>query len=104
MDSRHTGSGDTSGEYPGFVALSARLTGWDERELRATGKVRLHHDTVVGRLGRAAVGRFLDDVAAAGGDPGGVTDEFSRAVARAITHLWRFGEWPDVILPDSSGP
>ncbi|WP_372404301.1 hypothetical protein [Streptomyces luteireticuli] len=82
-------------EHPGFLALSARLTGRDEAELRATGLVGRHHATALARLGRAAVGRFVDDLAAAGGDPGRVTAPESREAARAITHLWRTGTWPD---------
>ncbi|MBH1937357.1 hypothetical protein I5Q34_24330 [Streptomyces sp. AV19] len=82
-------------EYPGFLALSARLTGRDEGELRATGLVGRHHATTLARVGRAAVGRFLDDLAAAGGDPGRVSAPESREIARAITHLWRTGGWPE---------
>ncbi|WP_171172152.1 hypothetical protein [Streptomyces sp. I05A-00742] len=81
-------------EHPGFVALSARLTGRGEDELRASGLVRLHHDTTLERVGREAVGRFLDDLDAADGDPDALVDARSRGIARAIVHLWQTGAWP----------
>ncbi|MGK5636721.1 hypothetical protein ACSNOK_00105 [Streptomyces sp. URMC 126] len=81
-------------DHPGFVALSARLTGQDEDELRASGLVRLYHDTTLERVGREAVGRFLDDLDAAGGDPDALADPESRGIARGIVHLWRTGVWP----------
>ncbi|WP_049717942.1 hypothetical protein [Streptomyces caatingaensis] len=81
-------------EHPGFLALSARLTGRGEDELRATGLVARHHATTLARAGRAAVGRFVDDLAAAGGDPGRLAAPESRELARAVTHLWRTGRWP----------
>ncbi|MEU1308200.1 hypothetical protein ABZ419_04785 [Streptomyces cinnamoneus] len=83
-------------EYPGFVDMSVRLTGFDEFELRGTGMVRLYHDTTVEQVGREAVGRFIDDLDAAGGDPDGLVDETSRDIARAITHLWYLGVWPQL--------
>ncbi|MEV4436886.1 hypothetical protein [Streptomyces sp. NPDC049555] len=81
-------------DHPGFVELSVRLTGLDEARLRATGLVGAHHDTTLQRLGRPAVGRFLADLAAVDGDPRRLTDETSRRIADAITHLWRTGRWP----------
>ncbi|MEU5130311.1 hypothetical protein [Streptomyces mobaraensis] len=81
-------------DHPGFAALSARLTGRDEDELRATGLVRLYHDATLERVGREAVGRFLDDLDAAGGDPDALVDPESRGIARAIVQLWRTGVWP----------
>ncbi|MGW1071892.1 hypothetical protein [Streptomyces sp. NPDC002537] len=83
----------------GFVDLSARLTGFDAFDLRATGMVRLYHDTVLDQIGREAVGRFLDAMAAAGGDPDRLTDETARDIARAITHLWYLGVWPQLARP-----
>lgn len=100
MDSRHTAPSPEPVEVPpecrGFVAISVRLTGFDEFDLRATGMVRLYHDTTVEQVGREAVGRFIDDLAAAGGDPDGIADETSRDIARAITHLWYLGVWPQL--------
>ncbi|MFI1800284.1 hypothetical protein ACH427_23435 [Streptomyces sp. NPDC020379] len=83
-------------ELPGFVGLSVRLTGFDAFDLYATGMVRLYHDTTLDQLGRAAVGRFLTDMEAAGGDPDRLVDETSRDIARAITHLWYLGVWPQL--------
>ncbi|MFI9202458.1 hypothetical protein [Streptomyces sp. NPDC053048] len=88
--------GGSRPEHAGFVAVSERLTGFDEFELRATGMVRLYHDTTIAQLGRPAVGRFLAAMAAAGGDPDGLADETSRDIARAITHLWYLGVWPQL--------
>ncbi|MEU4212335.1 hypothetical protein AB0F13_20440 [Streptomyces sp. NPDC026206] len=100
MDPEHSapppGPAGAPAECAGFVAVSVRLTGFDEFELRATGMVRLYHDTTVEQVGRAAVGRFIDDLAAAGGDPDGIADETSRDIARAITHLWYLGVWPQL--------
>ncbi|MEU8582852.1 hypothetical protein [Streptomyces abikoensis] len=101
MDTQHpaTTAHEPPGALPecaGFVELSVRLTGFDEFDLRGTGMVRLYHDTTLDQLGRAAVGRFLDDLAAAGGDPGALADEVSRDIARAITHLWYLGIWPSL--------
>ncbi|GHF59020.1 hypothetical protein GCM10010218_45520 [Streptomyces mashuensis] len=81
-------------ECAGFVAVSVHLTGFDEFTLRSTGMVRLYHDTTIEQVGRAAVGRFLGDLAAAGDDPGRITDPVSLDIARAITHLWYLGVWP----------
>ncbi|GHG52453.1 hypothetical protein [Streptomyces griseocarneus] len=83
-------------DHAGFVAVSVRLTGFDEFDLRATGLVRLYHDTTLDQVGRPAVGRFLADLDAAGGDPDRITDETSRDIARAITHLWYLGVWPQL--------
>lgn len=83
---------DDEREFPGFVAVSALLTGRGTAELRATGRVRRYHQAIIDRVGRAAVGRFLDDLAAAGGNPEAIVDEGSREVARAIVALWRSSE------------
>ncbi|RLU82995.1 hypothetical protein CTZ27_28830 [Streptomyces griseocarneus] len=83
-------------EFQGFVDLSVRLTGFDAYDLHATGMVRLYHDTVLDQLGREAVGRFLAAVEAAGGDPDRLADEEARDIARAITHLWYLGVWPQL--------
>jgi hypothetical protein len=83
-------------EHPGFVELSVRLTGFDAYDLRATGMVGLYHATVLDQLGREAVGRFLDALAAADGDPDRLDDEVARDIARAITHLWYLGVWPQL--------
>ncbi|MFI9723044.1 hypothetical protein ACIHFE_25890 [Streptomyces sp. NPDC052396] len=80
-------------EFPGFVALSMRITGRTEGELRATGRVRLYHQATLARVGRPGVERFLAALAAAGGDPDGITDADAREVARGIGSLWREGAW-----------
>ncbi|MEU5052858.1 hypothetical protein [Streptomyces sp. NPDC021096] len=103
MDTEHTASPpepvEDPGECAGFVAISVRLTGFEEYDLRATGLVRLYHDTTLAQVGRAAVGRFIDDLAAAGGDPDGLADATSRDIARAVTHLWYLGVWPQLSRP-----
>lgn len=83
-------------ELPGFVGLSVRLTGFDAFDLYATGMVRLYHDTTIDQLGREAIGRFLADLEAVGGDPDRLVDETSRDIARAVTHLWYLGVWPQL--------
>ncbi|GAA3076114.1 hypothetical protein FHS39_002629 [Streptomyces olivoverticillatus] len=83
-------------ECAGFVAISGQLTGFDEFALRATGMVRLYHDTTISQVGRAAVARFIDAMDAAGGDPDALADETARDIARAVTHLWYLGVWPQL--------
>ncbi|MFI1252396.1 hypothetical protein ACH4U6_01130 [Streptomyces netropsis] len=89
---------DESVEVPppvaGFIDISERLTGFEAFDLYATGMAQLYHDTTVDQVGREAVGRFIGDMAAAGGDPDRLVDETSRDIARAVTHLWYLGVWP----------
>lgn len=80
------------GHVTGFVELSASLTGFGPGELWATGMAGQHYATVVGCVGYAEYQRF-----AAGLLADGVTslaDGFL-PIARAITHLWYLGVWPD---------
>ncbi|WKK23438.1 hypothetical protein QZH56_32750 [Streptomyces olivoreticuli] len=86
-------------ELTGFVGLSVRLTGFDAFDLHATGMVRLYHDTTLDQVGREAIGRFLADLESVGGDPDRLVDETSRDIARAITHLWYLGVWPQLSRP-----
>jgi hypothetical protein len=83
----------------GFIDASARLTGFDAYELYGTGMSGLYHATVLDQVGREAINRFVEDLAAAGGDPGLISDETSTEIARAITHLWYLGVWPQLARP-----
>lgn len=88
----HNGSVEGRGHITGFVDVSVSLTGFEPGELRATGLVEQHYATVVGRLGDDEYQRFAAGLLAAGGDP---LPDGLLPVARAITHLWYLGVWPD---------
>ncbi|WP_215078684.1 hypothetical protein [Streptomyces sp. ISL-11] len=79
-----------------FVDLSVRLTGFDAFELHATGLAGQYRTTALEQVGRQAFDRFLADLQTAGGDPDLIVDEISRDIARAITHLWYLGVWPQL--------
>ncbi|GGY01876.1 hypothetical protein [Streptomyces hiroshimensis] len=79
-----------------FLTASAALTGFDAFELHATGMAELYHDTAREQVGDAALGRLLDALAAAGGDPDGIADEIARDIARALAHTWYLGVWPQL--------
>ncbi|MGK5731985.1 hypothetical protein [Streptomyces sp. URMC 124] len=79
-----------------FLTASAALTGFDAFELHGTGMAGAYHETAREQVGDAALGRFLDALAAAGGDPDGITDEISRDIARAVAHTWYLGVWPQL--------
>ncbi|MEV4921690.1 hypothetical protein [Streptomyces roseoverticillatus] len=79
-----------------FITASAALTGFDAFDLHGTGMAGLYHETALEQVGRPAVARLLDALAAAGGDPDGITDETARDVARAIAHMWYLGVWPQL--------
>jgi hypothetical protein len=73
-----------------FVAISARLTGFDESDLLATGMARRYHAVLAEQVGAEHHHRFgTADLAA---------DELMRRIAEAVTHLWYLGVWPG--LPD----
>ncbi|MEU9703877.1 hypothetical protein [Streptomyces sp. NPDC047981] len=72
-----------------FTALSARLTGFDEAALEATGSTEVYRSVAVERLGAERYARLLrepEDV----GEPSGEL----RESARAVTYLWYTGSWP----------
>ncbi|ARZ71584.1 hypothetical protein SMD11_6008 [Streptomyces albireticuli] len=80
----------------GFVDVSVGLTGFDSFDLHATGVAALYLETALDQVGTEAFERFLDELDAAGGDPGRLEGETSRDIARAITHLWYLGVWPQL--------
>jgi hypothetical protein len=69
-----------------FTALSARLTGFDDVDLIATGLVEVYRAVAVEQLGTELYGRLLE-----GTEP---VDDASQAAARAVTYLWYTGSWP----------
>ncbi|MFB7449567.1 hypothetical protein ACFTWS_05120 [Streptomyces sp. NPDC057027] len=69
-----------------FTALSARLTGFDDVDLIATGLVEVYRAVAVEQLGTELYGRLLE--------PADATDDALRAAARAVTYLWYTGSWP----------
>ncbi|QLE70624.1 hypothetical protein FGW37_02485 [Streptomyces rectiverticillatus] len=79
-----------------FLTASAALTGFDAFELHGTGMAELYHETAREQVGEPALSRFLDALAAAGGDPDAIADETSRDIARALAHTWYLGVWPQL--------
>lgn len=81
----------TTDETADFTALSQELTGFDAATLRGTGLVETYLAVAAERLGRDRLGRLLG----AGGDPLGELDDDLLSAARALTHLWYTGSWPE---------
>ncbi|MFB7512279.1 hypothetical protein [Streptomyces sp. NPDC056144] len=73
-----------------FLTLSARLTGFDESALVATGLTETYRAVARERLGAELYGDLLDACA----DPAGLTDEPTARAARSVTYLWYTGSWP----------
>ncbi|MFJ5829012.1 hypothetical protein [Streptomyces sp. NPDC093089] len=73
-----------------FTALSARLTGFDDGELTATGLVETYRAVAAERLGAEAYRRLLNGTE----DPVGAPDGERAVSARAVTYLWYTGSWP----------
>ncbi|MET8750804.1 hypothetical protein ABZW32_12010 [Streptomyces sp. NPDC004667] len=80
----------TSDDTSDFTALSARLTGFDEEELRATGLCDAYRRVASEQLGTGRFERLLRGAAR----PGGGTDGGLPDAARAVTLLWYTGSWP----------
>ncbi|MFF2774249.1 hypothetical protein ACFVU3_05005 [Streptomyces sp. NPDC058052] len=81
-----------------FGALSARLTGFTETELTATGLTEAHRALAAERLGPDLYARLLHeardpDEAVRHAVDDVVDDELAHA-ARAVTYLWYTGGWP----------
>ncbi|WP_328946101.1 hypothetical protein OG259_36295 [Streptomyces sp. NBC_00250] len=74
-----------------FTALSARLTGFDEEDLAATGLTDVYRAVASERLGPRRYGRLLREVPA---EPDDVVDGELRQAAREVTYLWYTGSWP----------
>lgn len=96
-----------------FVALSAKLTGFDSGELQESGMVRVYHEVVVEQVGAERLEGLADSVAVFTDGPPRFEDDVARELARAITHLWYLGTWtgvscpplPDAgVAPSGSGP
>ncbi|MER6913581.1 hypothetical protein ABT354_18085 [Streptomyces sp. NPDC000594] len=80
----------TTDDLGRFLALSARLTGFDQVALEATGLVREYRAVAREQLGEERFARLLGS-----GDPlGGEPDGEPTAAARALTFLWYTGSWP----------
>jgi hypothetical protein len=80
-----------------FVALSAALTGFRPEELRATGLVGRHLDTVRGQAAGGPYRALVDHSGPVGNEwPIGsdTTDPNLQEFARAVTYLWYTGVWP----------
>ncbi|MEV7007470.1 hypothetical protein [Streptosporangium sp. NPDC051022] len=90
----HTISLDT------FVELSARLTGFDESELRATEMAPGYHATVTDEIDESQYERLVETLLKFGGDPLAADDQDVLDFARAVTYLWYVGTWPR--LPEAA--
>ncbi|MEU2236171.1 hypothetical protein [Streptomyces vietnamensis] len=77
-------------ETPRFTTLSARLTGFGESALDATGLTEVYRTVAADRLGAELYARLLHE---AGEPDDGMDDELAEA-ARAVTYLWYTGGWP----------
>ncbi|MFE0173280.1 hypothetical protein ACFWZ2_13250 [Streptomyces sp. NPDC059002] len=73
-----------------FTALSARLTGFEESDLEATGLTEVYRAVAAERLGAARFARLLFEL----GEPDDVMDGELREAARTVTYLWYTGSWP----------
>ncbi|MBW8737097.1 MAG: hypothetical protein JF621_08190 [Streptomyces turgidiscabies] len=81
----------TTDETSGFTALSQELTGFDEATLRGTGLAGTYLAVAAEQLGPDRLRRLLE----ASGGPLGELDDDLRGAARALTHLWYTGSWPE---------
>lgn len=87
-------------DLPRFTALSARLTGFDEVTLEATGLTGTHRAVAAEQLGAERYARLLRELGEREpgehelGEPGDAMDGELREAARAVTHLWYTGSWP----------
>ncbi|KQX50761.1 hypothetical protein ASE09_11965 [Streptomyces sp. Root66D1] len=94
-----------SGTKDEFVELSVELTGFDTRELRATGMVDAYRDVLRTHataeeyerlVAAAAEGAFASEPVgeSAGESPGDPVPPDVAELAEAITRLWYTGVWP----------
>jgi hypothetical protein len=84
-----------------FLAISVGLTGFDARELQATGMAERYHAVVTRQVDAAFYDAFAKALLEAGSDPLAVAEPHVLEVARAVTHLWYLGVWPG--LPEATG-
>ncbi|WP_206502831.1 hypothetical protein [Streptomyces chrestomyceticus] len=73
-----------------FSALSARLTGFEEVDLEATGLTETYRAIAAEQLGAERYARLLREP----WEPDGAMDAELRAAARPVTYLWYTGSWP----------
>jgi hypothetical protein len=79
-----------------FVTLSVPLTGFDTFELHGTGMADRYLRTVVEQIGATAYDEFGAALEQAHHDPTRLVGEVARDIARAVTHLWYLGVWPQL--------
>ncbi|MCX5206651.1 hypothetical protein OG897_35250 [Streptomyces sp. NBC_00237] len=80
----------TADETDGFTVVSAQLTGFDARHLRATGLVEAYGAVALEQLGADVFGRLLREE---GRPTEGLEGDLLDA-ARSVTYLWYTGSWP----------
>ncbi|MFJ7209377.1 hypothetical protein ACIQWR_38320 [Streptomyces sp. NPDC098789] len=72
-----------------FTALSARLTGFDQADLEATGLAGEYRAVATEHLGAESYDRLLRELR----NPEDLVDVDLRKAARAVTYLWFTGSW-----------
>ncbi|MFD9818891.1 hypothetical protein [Streptomyces violascens] len=77
-------------DLPRFAALSARLTGFDEVALEATGLTEVYRAVAAEELGPERYARLLRELR----EPAADMDGELREAAQAVTYLWYTGSWP----------
>lgn len=82
-----------------FLLLSVALTGFDARELKATGMAERYHAVVTQQIDATFYDVFTRALSDAQGDPLAVVEPHVLEVARAVTHLWYLGVWPGLPEP-----
>jgi hypothetical protein len=85
-----------------FLAISVGLTGFDARELNATGMAERYHTVVTQQVDAAFYDAFVKSLLEARSDPLAVAEPHVLEVARALTHLWYLGVWPGLPQPTST--
>lgn len=77
-------------DSPRFAALSARLTGFDETALKATGLTETYRAVAAEGLGAERYARLLRELR----EQDSTMDGDLREAAQAVTYLWYTGSWP----------
>ncbi|WP_229848505.1 hypothetical protein [Streptomyces melanogenes] len=77
-------------DLPRFIDLSARLTGFDEASLQATGLTEVYQAVAAEELGIERYARLLRELR----ELDDAMDGELRDAARAVTYLWYTGSWP----------
>ncbi|MFG2525325.1 hypothetical protein [Streptomyces sp. NPDC048527] len=93
MTAAHGGA--TEGEVGAFVEASARLTGFGAAELWALDVAEEYRAVVLAQAGPERCERLVGALSGSGAaTPAGLDEELLEA-ARALTHLWYTGSWPE---------